>query len=341
MFCVSGVFGYIAAADVPPHFNMNPTTPAFSDDFQRLYCDPKIFEEFSPLHPVNLAFVLPFQAGDTVVDNPLLLGAEAAHLADRNAATRLAVVDAYSECGLLPEADAVNVRTVIDYFDSEFDLEFFEFMGEVYSNAGMFICALRWYREIIAELESKRLELISNYEGVYASVGYCLYSLDLYPETITWSKSCIGPRQTVDTVNRALIDYEAQALGASLLVVERGGNRTRYTVAGKFNSEQANHVGPRLQMAVNWFRSIQESYVTWVASDAPAPQNEPGGYPFGVERDIGPTIRHRLNLILALCGQADELIERGYQALAKGLLLEAALLEPKAEFIRDRLNGLP
>jgi tetratricopeptide (TPR) repeat protein len=320
---------------------MKTETPVFSDDFQRLYCDLSVFETFSTLHPVNFTCILPFQAGDPVADNPVLLAAETAHLAERSQATRLAVVDGFGECGLLSEEDAENMRNVIDYYESEFDAEFFEFMGEIYSNAGMFICALRWYRELIAELEGKHLELMSNFEGVYASVGYCLYSLDLYPEAITWSKSCIGPRQTVDTVIRALIDYEAQPFGASLQYVERAANRTRYTVVGNFDDEQVKQVVPKLEQALNWFRPFQESYLDLIRSDAPAPESQPGGYPFGMERDIGPMIRHRMNLIFALCAHADELIERGNQALGKELLLEAALLEPRAEFIQNRINALP
>lgn len=321
---------------------MKPATPVFSDDFQQLYCNASVFEAFSTLHPVNFSCILPFQAGDPVADNPVLLGAEAAHLASRNEATRMAVVEAFGQSGLLSEPDVTNVvQGLVDYHESEFNAEFFEFMGDTYANAGMFICALRWYRELISELEGQHMELISNFEDVYASVGYCLYSLDLYPEAIMWSKSCIGPRQTVDTVIRALIDYEAQSLGASLRTVERVANRTRYTVMGNFDDEQVKQVVPRLEQAISWYRPYQETYLDLIRSDAPLPPNDPEGYPFGVERDVGPIIRHRMNLIFALCAHADELIERGYQAPAKEVLLEAALLEPKAEFIRDRLNALP
>ena len=47
-----------------------------------------------------------------------------------------------------------------------------------------------------------------------------------------------------------------------------------------------------------------------------------------------------MNLIFATCGQADALVERGYNAEAKRLLFEAALLEPAAGFIRERLKAL-
>lgn len=307
-----------------------------SDEFQRLYCDAAVFERFSVLHPVSFARVLPFQPDDVVVDNPHLSAAEAAHLANPNDATRVAVVEAFGRSSLLAKSEVMDVTSVIDFFDAEF----FEFMGEVYANAGMFICALRWYREFIAELESQRLETAPNNAGIYASVGYCLYSLGLYPEAITWSKSCIGPRQTVDTVSRALIDYEAQSVGGRLQFIERAASRTRYTVLGTVDAAQVNQVVPRLKQALDIFRPIQETYLDWIRSEASVPGIQPEGYPFQAERDSGALVRHRLNLIFALCGQADDLIERGYLAVAKQLLLEANLLEPKAEFIRDKLSAL-
>ena len=48
-----------------------------------------------------------------------------------------------------------------------------------------------------------------------------------------------------------------------------------------------------------------------------------------------------MNLIFATCGLADALVERGYTAEAKRLLFEAAMLEPEAMFIRERLEALP
>lgn len=311
-------------------------TPVLSDDFQRLYCDMVLFERFSALHPVSFARVLPFQSEDAVVDNPRLLAAEAAHLANPNDTTRVAVVEAFGRSGLLAKPEVMDVTSVIDFFDTEF----FEFMGEVYANAGMFICALRWYREFIAELESQQLETVSSNSGIYASVGYCLYSLGLFPEAITWSKSCMGPRQIVDTVSRALIDYEAQPMGGRLQYIERAASRTRYTVLGNFDAAQVNQVVPRLKEALNAFRPIQETFLDWIRSEASAPGIQPEGYPFQIERDAGALVRHRMNLIFALCGQADELMERGCLALAKQLLLEANLLEPKAEFIREKLKAL-
>ena len=65
------------------------------------------------------------------------------------------------------------------------------------------------------ELETQKPEpnTTPDAESVYASAGYCLYSLGLFEEAIAWSKSCIGPRQLADTVCRAMLNYEAQLPG--------------------------------------------------------------------------------------------------------------------------------
>src|SRR6266404_5578532 len=131
---------------------MATDTPLLSDGFQRLYCDATVFASFSVFHPISLARVLPFQSQDLVVDEQELLQAEEAHLSDRNDHTRRGIIDAYVKCGLLPEVDADNVKSVIDYFGADF----FVLMGLVYANGGMFISARRWYREIIGELEGQR-----------------------------------------------------------------------------------------------------------------------------------------------------------------------------------------
>ena len=73
-----------------------------------------------------------------MVDDQALLGAEAAHLSNRNDNTRREVIDAYVKCGLLAAVEADNVKSVIDYFGADF----FELMGLVYANAGMFISFL-------------------------------------------------------------------------------------------------------------------------------------------------------------------------------------------------------
>ncbi len=313
---------------------MNTDTQHLSDGFQRLYCNASVYDPFSAFHPVSFARVLPFQSQDPVVDDVSLIGAEEAHLADRNDMTRREVIEAYFRCGLLPEEEAVNLKSVIDLYDADF----FELMGLVYANAGMFICALRWYRELIAELEAPRPNSHSGMddEDVHASVGYCLYSLGLFAEAISWSKSCIGPDQITDVVWQALLGYEAQAAGGRILAIERAAGRTRYTVSA-LDPAQASQATPRLKAAMTAFALSQKIYIDWVSSDAPAPGIPPEGYPFKVDIEASDLPRHKMNLLFAICGQADALVESGHIAEAKRLLLEAAMLEPGADFIRERL----
>lgn len=317
------------------HLIMNNDIPNLSGGFLRLYCDTTAFEPFSVLHPISFKRVLPFQPEDPVVDDPRLLAAEEAHLAARTDDSRRGVIEAYFKCGLLPEADAANLKCVVDYYGADF----FELMGLVYANAGMFICALRWYREFIRELETASPDLRSDVESVYASVGYCLYALGLFEEAISWSKSCIGPHQTADAVCQALIDYEAQLAGGRIRRIERSGPRARYFV-GVFEPAQACQTGPRLKATMKAFAPFHEVYLDWVSADSPAPESQPGGYPFKAEVDAGSLPRHKMNLIFATCGQADALVERGYNAEAKRLLFEAAMLEPEAGFVRDRIKAL-
>jgi len=319
---------------------MATDTPLLSNGFQRLYCDATVFASFSVFHPISLAPVLPFQSQDLVVDEQELLQAEEAHLSDRNDHTRRGVIDAYVKCGLLPEVDADNVKSVIDYFGADF----FELMGLVYANAGMFICALRWYREFIAELEGKPRPGLDRQsvdgESVYASVGYCLYSLGLFAEAISWSKSCIGPRLISDAVCQALMDYEAQSTGGTIRSIERAASRTRYTASTQ-NPTQAIEATPRLKAALEACAPSQDFYIDWVRHESPAPEIQPEGYPFRVEMDASSLPRHKMNLIFAICGQADVLIENGYHDEARRLLSEAAMVEPEADVVRERLKGLP
>lgn len=317
---------------------MNTETPVLSEGFQRLYCDAAVFEAFSVWHPVSFRRVLPFQAQDPVVDDPRLIAAEEAHLASRTDATRRDVVEAYRQCGLLSEEDAASLKPVVDFFDADF----FELMGEVYANAGMFICALRWHREFITELETQKPDpnSVPDPESVRASVGYCLYSLGLFEEAVAWSKSCIGPRQLADTVSRALIDYEAQLQGGCIRGVERAAGKTRYFVSA-FDPAQASQHTPRLKLAMTTVAPFQENYIEWISSVTPVPEIEPEGYPFQPERDAGDLPRHRMNLLLATAGHADALIAGGHLAEAKLRLLEAAMLEPRADFIQDRIKALP
>lgn len=314
---------------------MNTETLPFSSDFRRLYCDATAYDPFSAFHPISFRRVLPFQPGDPVVDDPRLLDAETAHLARRTDQTRRDVVEAFLKCGLLEQADAVNLKSVIDYYDADF----FDLMGLVYANAGMFICALRWYRESIAELETNpRSEL--EFDTACASVGYCLYSLGLFAEAISWTKSCIGPQPATDAVCEALIDYEAQLLGGKIQAIERAAGNTRYTVSA-FEPAHASQTTPRLKAAMKGHAPLQEFFFDWIGPDAPVPGILPDGYPFRVERDASNLPRHKMNLIFATCSEADALVERGHVARAKRLLLEAAMLEPEAGMLRDRIKALP
>lgn len=63
---------------------MKTEIPTFSGGFEQLYCDAAVFDPFSALHPISFRRVLPFQAGDPVVDDQCLLGAEQAHFTERN-----------------------------------------------------------------------------------------------------------------------------------------------------------------------------------------------------------------------------------------------------------------
>lgn len=318
---------------------MATDTPTFSKGFQRLYCDPTVFTSISGFHPISFARILPFQSHDQMVDDHRLIGVEEAHLSNRNDRTRRDVIEAYVNCGLLPEAEGNNVKSVIDYFGADF----FELMGSVYANAGMFICALRWYREFVQELENQEPNAISCFDsdGVYPSVGYCLYSLGLFEEAISWSKSCIGPRQGSDLICRALIEYEAQLAGGTILAVERVGSRARYLVSARVETAQVSDTSSRLKSAIEAIAPFEEIYLDWVSPDARRPEIHSDGYPFRVERDAGDLPRHKMNLIFATCGQADALVARGYASEAKRLLFEVAMLEPEAAFVWERIEALP
>lgn len=311
-------------------------TPTLSETFRQLYCDPSVFEGFSSLHPVSFNRVLPFQADDRVFDHPHVLAAETAYLSRPDTANRQAVVESYGQVGLLTAEEATNLKLAIDFFDADF----FELVGEIYAKAGSFICALRWYREFIVDLETHRPGGASDFDSVYGSVGYCLYSLGLYPEAITWSRSCLGPRQIADTVSRVLINYEAQLQLGCVRSVERAAGRTRYTVSA-FDPIQANQLSPRLLLAMKTFAPFEEFLLEWVNSETPPPSILPGGYPFQVEVDPGALPQHRLNLLFSICAQAETLANDGHVAEAKRLLREATILEPKAGFIKERLALLP
>lgn len=315
---------------------MNKENPVLSADFKRLYCDAAVYGSFSGLFPVSFRRVLPFQHSEEGVDDRHLLLVEEAHLAGQSDYSRQAIVDDYARCGLMEETEAEALRKVVDFYEADF----FELMGQAYANVGRFRCALRWYRELIARMESQNQNLCTDNESVYASVGYCLYSLGLFEEAIVWSKACIGPRQMADVICRALIEYEAQLAGGTLCGIERAGPRTKYIVSS-FEAERASQTTSRLKVAIKTFAPFEEVYLDWISHDSPKPAIWPEGYPFQAEFDGSSLVRHKMNLIFATCGQADALMARGYRLEAKRLLCEAAMIEPAAGIIAERLCTLP
>jgi tetratricopeptide (TPR) repeat protein len=303
-----------------------------SDKFNRLYGDASVFESFSEFHPISFRRVLPFQSQDAVIDQPDLLAAEEAQLTSPNDRTRADVVDAYARHGLLTHAEAINLRPAIDFYGADF----FELMGLAYANAGRFKCALRWYRELIRDFEA-RPEVRSDEESVYASVGYCLYSLGLFEEAIAWTKACIGPRPIAAAVCEGLIGYEMEPVEGHLRV-ERAANRVRYTVLAP-STEPAGTV-ERLTDAMRAIAPFQDVYLHWLVTKGPPAETVVEGYPFKPELGGGTLPRHKMILIFATCSRADVLIESGHVVEARRLLEEAIMVEPDAEIVRDRLAAL-
>jgi hypothetical protein len=310
-------------------------TPIFSVQFDRLYCDPALFDPFSSFHPISFRRALPFQYPEEGVDDPDLLRAEETHLVEPSDDTRRAVVTEYLKCGLIEETEAANLLPIVDFFGADF----FELMGLFYANAGRFRCALRWYRELITRFETQDPNTCHDPESVYASVGYCLYSLCLFEEAISWSKSCVGPEHLADTMCRALIRSEIAPIGGSIRAVERAAGRIRYTLSGSepVDPEQTNL---RLKAAIQTVAPEQQVYIDWISPESPGLEIPPDSYPFRVERDASNTVRHKMNLIFATCNQADALLKRGYRLEAKRLLSEAAIIEPEAQIVLERLRAL-
>lgn len=315
---------------------MNSETTPLSEAFQRLYCDTAVFENFSAWHPISFARVLPFQAADLVIDDPQLLTAEVTYLTKPNSGNRLGVLEAFVQCGVLSPEDLGNLKLIVD----DFGADFFDFMGETYANAGIFICALRWHREYLAVLEAQAPGVRSDAEDAYASVGYCLYALGLFAEAIAWTKSCIGPDLMEMTIGGVLTDYQAQCFGGRLLATERAVNRTRFTASTAQDAEVTRQGALQLKAAMKRFAPFQEVYFDWISADAPAPQKPAASYPFRFELDNGCLPRHKMNLLFSLCGQADELFTCGFAVQAKRLLQEASLLEPQAGFVQEKLKAL-
>jgi tetratricopeptide (TPR) repeat protein len=316
---------------------MNTDTPILSENFQQLYCNAALFENFSAWHPVRFTRILPFQVADPLVDDARLLEAEAALLANPCVANQLAVVEAFALCGLLSAEDAERLKSVLDPYDAEF----FELMGDVYANADMFICALRWYREYIAVLEAQSSGARSDYEDVYASAGYCLYALGLFAEAITWTKSCVG-RDLVELALCAVVtDYQAQLLGGRLLAIEGVTDRTRFTASTTQDMAVARQSAERLTVALKTVTPFREAYIDWVHADAPAPapSTPAEGFPFNY-KVTGCLPRHKMNLLFATVALADYLSGCGNKAEAQRFIQEAALLEPHADFVQDRLKSM-
>ncbi|HTR41197.1 MAG TPA: hypothetical protein VMH87_06240 [Pseudomonadales bacterium] len=188
-------------------------------------------------------------------------------------------------------------------------------------------------------METETPEASSDNESVYASVGYCLYTLGMFEEAIAWTKSCIGPRLVMDTACRTLIEYEAQQLGGRLLGIDRATHRARYIVSAQ-DPNNANSISERLKTGINTIVPSQESYFDWISNAAP-PLPIQDGYPFSYERDSSDFMRHKMNLLFALCGAADTCIANGRIAEAWRLLTEADVLEPNAGFIQERIEALP
>ena len=321
----------------------------FLEAFQRLYCDPAVYNPFSNVHPVSFARVLPFQPDDPMVDDPALLGAEEAHLTGRNELTRREVVDAYSRSGLLSPEEAASVKSVIDCYDGS---AIFDLMGLVYANAGSYICALRWYRELIRELEAPRPGPgagLDDDEDVHASVGYCLYALGLFEEAIAWTKSCAGPQLLLNAQCEALLDRETRQAGGRFRAVERAAGRARYTLSTS-DPAQAGQAVSRLNAGLKALAPSQVFYIDCIRADASLPSDldsevspadsDPLFDPFKVVREGSDLPRHKLNLLFASWAQAEALIAQGDSVQAKQLLTEAALVEPAAVFIQERLKAL-
>src|SRR2546421_5607225 len=293
---------------------MMSDTSQLSDDFRRVYCNGAVFDSFSAFHPISFKRVLPFQSHEQVVDDQQLLYAEETCLTDHSEDTRRNLLDEYLRCGLLAGTEATDLKGVVDFFGADF----FEVMGEVYANAGMFRCALRWYRELIEELEARQPNLRSDEESVYASAGYCLYSLGLFEEAISWSKSCIGPRPMADAVCQSLIAYEVESGGGRIQRIERSASRTKYTINAPVPADVAQTVSG-LKEAMRALAPFQDVYIDWVSQPTDDSGGKSEGYPFKAEFDAGSVVRHKMNLIFATCGWADNLIAKSYKREARRL----------------------
>jgi hypothetical protein len=75
-------------------------------------------------------------------------------------------------------------------------------------------------------------------------------------------------------------------------------------------------------------------------ADTPVPPKLAESSPFKCESDGGCLPQHKMNLLFAMVAQSDYLSECGNKAESRRLLQEAALLEPQADFIQERLKAI-
>ena len=114
----------------------------------------------------------------------------------------------------------------------------------------------------------------------------------------------------------------------------------RYTISA-FDAAFTSQSTPRLKSAMKSMAPFHEVYMDWVTPEWTVPEPSPDGYPFQLEFDATTLTQHRMNLIFATCGRADALIAKGYQEEAKRLLNEAAMMEPQADCLKERIQSLP
>ena len=127
--------------------------------------------------------------------------------------------------------------------------------------------------------------------------------------------------------------------GGCIVAIERSASRTRYT-ASAMDAARAIQITPQLKSAIKGFVPYQDTYLDWVTQESPQPDVQTDGYPFRIELDGSSLPRHKMNLIFATCCQADALVQRGFTPEARRLLTEAAMLEPNAGIVLERLRAL-
>lgn len=312
--------------------------PLFSPDFTQIYCDDKSFRSFSYLHPINLGGVLPFKKKDRILDEPSVVRAEVDLLENPSNDTRAKVISAYTSENFLDDATAKGLLEFIDFFDTDF----YELIGELYSNAGMFRCALRWYHEYIRQTETTE-NTASDLDAAYASVGYCLYSLGLYSECIAWTKSCMGAWPFFDSIAKAVLRTHFGIREKVEVKTERAWNSTLWTVRGRFKPSELERFSVRAERIAEFLQTVipRHRVRVNVEDNYPGPfTSESHGYPFNPHFDGNPSSRHKMNFLISSFSFAEVLVANGQTAEATGLLREALEIEPEAVFVRKKLETL-